>query len=394
MAQFFQWGLLMNKNYLLVFSFINGFCLDFINACIENDVRLYDVCYENDVLVAKCNPKDYAQIRHISKLAGGRTKIKYRKGFVFSLLKLFDRKGIMVGALIAVLVVNFLCGFVWKIDISGNEKLTTDEIKSFLVSQGFYEGVYWKSIDKNAVEDMMMSSYEDVAWVHINRFGTKAKVELHESTVKPKITDKTITNLKATKDGIIVSAKVQDGWQVINVGDSVVAGDILVSGVYESEINKINLYAHGSGEYLAQVVEPFKLIVNRQQSYKSVISKKDYKTFLFFGLKIPLYIGKIPNKNVDIVENTTYLKINSNAVPIGVNKKEASVYEKYTKNLSDKQLYNLTNNQVKKEISSKYDEKAIISKNISISLTPNSAVAKGNITLVENIGEEQPIISK
>lgn len=384
----------MSKNYLLVFSFVDGFCLDFINGCMAEDIRLFDVCYEKDVLVAKCKPEDYIHIRHISRSAGGRTKIKYRKGILFPLLSLFNRKGLMVGVLVAVLIINFLCGFVWDIEISGNEKLSTNEIRSFLISQGFYEGVFWKSIDKNMVEDMMMSSYEDIAWVHINRAGTKAKVELHEATLKPKITDKTITNLKATKDGIIVSAKVKDGWQVINVGDSVVAGDILVSGVYESEINKVNLYAHGSGEYLAQVVEPFKLTINRQQTYKSVMEEKNYKTFLFFGIKIPLYIGKVPTKNVDIVENTSYLKINSNPIPIGVNEKQVSVYEKYTKNLSDKSLYALASKQVEENIKTTYNQKDIISKKIDISLTSNSAVAKGSITLMENIGEEQPIINK
>lgn len=378
--------------FLLVFTYTNGFSTNFINGCITKSIQLYNIKTTNNSMVAECKPQDYIKIRHIARSTGGKIKIKSKKGLLFTYLHLLNRKGLFVGGLIGILIINFLCGFIWDIEITGTNRLTKTEIQNFLISQGMHNGVYWKSIDKSAIEDMMMASFDDIAWAHINRFGTKAKVELKETTPKPGISSKAISNLKATKDGTIISAKVFDGWQMIFEGDSVVQGDILVSGVYENPDKKLNLYAHGSGEYLAQVEEPIKLTINRQQSFKKVVSTKKYKTLLFFGINIPLYIGKIPNKNVDITKKYFYLSINSHKIPVGTITTKATLYTKCTKTLSDKELYTLTKNQAKKKATEICGKGEIVSSNIKIDLLPNSATAKGTVIAIENIGEETPLI--
>lgn len=374
------------------FWYKDGFALDFVNACMSNNIKLENVKIVDGIFVARCAPQDYLSLKRIARKTGGKIKIKSRKGLEFPLYHLITRKGIMAGFLLGVMLINYLCGFVWNIEIVGNNRLKTSQIKEFLVSQGFYEGVYWKSIDKNFVEDMMMSSFEDVAWVQINRNGTSANVELREATKKPKLATNPTTNLKAKKDGIIVSAMVYDGWQVINEGDSVVAGDILVSGVYENKDKKLNLYAHASGKFLAQVVEDFDLTINRQQSYKIVTKEKNYNAISFFGINVPLYIGKIPSKNVTVLESANYIKLNHKKLPIGIVSKNASFYEKAEKTLSDKELYSLTKSEIEKVLSQKYKNGQIVSKSIDISLTNNSAVAKGSITIIEDIGVEKVII--
>lgn len=373
------------------FSFENGFYLDFVNLCKTKGISLFDVQINDNTLFAKIKPVDYLKINRVAKQCGGSIKRCSKTGIDFAVDYVLNRRGLVVGLTCAMLLLNFLCGFVWNVQIVGNDKLTADDIKTYLASQGLYYGVYWKKVDVDLIEDLMMSSFDDIAWVHINRDGTTARLELRETTPKPSITPKTITNLKACADGVIVSAMVYDGWQVAQVGDSVKKGDLLVSGIYENPDQKINLYAHGSGEFLAQVTGDFSHTVNRLQKHKVYGKTKNRYTITFFGLNIPLYIFKSP-KNSDVSKSYKYVRLNGKNLPFGIINTTIKPYEIVEKNLSDNELYKLMQKEIDAKIMDQYKNDQLISRDIDITINYNCAKASGKVVFVQNIGVEQRLI--
>lgn len=371
------------------FKFSRGFAEGFVNDCYELNINVHDLKRDNNEICGICTAKTYKQLHRIAYKNGGVVEITKKHGPIFPLLKIKNRWGLLVGALGFIIIINILSGFVWNIEIVGNKAITDDEILDFLAENDFSVGVYWDSIDKVSLESLIMASFDDCAWVHINELGSTARVEINETVVKPDVVDDSgVANLKAVKDGIIVKATVYNGWAVAKVGDGVSKGDLLISGIYESEQTKTNVFAHAGGEYIAQVNEPFALTVSRQQSSKIYGADKQYKIIHFFGLKIPLYIGSSKIQNSDVSESTDYVKLNGRALPIGITTKIVRPYTVSKTVLSDSELTKLTQAEIERKLKTDFAECEIQKQSIEISLNSDEATANGTVTCLENIGEE------
>ena len=374
------------------FRFYGGFCDGFLNACIAAGEPLRNICRDGTELSAECPASHYLALSRLAKQHGGRLKVLRRKGIVFPFLKIKNRFGLFAGVVAFAVIVSVLSGFVWNVEIEGNNRIGTTELEEFLSENGLHGGVFWDGVEKDRIESLVMASFDDCAWVHINEIGTTARVEIRETRKKPRIApSKTPANLKATDDGIIVKAEVFDGWQVAKKGDSVTKGDLLISGVYESEKKKGNQFTHARGEYIAQVVYPFESTVSREQSYKSYTDSSEYKALLFFGLKIPLYIGIIPTQSAEVTAEAKYIKVNSNPIPVGIMKTRVKRYVLQKRVLTDRELTALCKSETDKKIKSDYTDCEVIKQKLDINLTADSAVAKGKITVLKDIGKEVPI---
>ena len=386
MVRFFRWLLGYVK-----FSFSGGFTDGFVDNCYQNKINVHNLKNNKGLVYGECLARDYELLHIPARKSGGKIKIIKKCGLPFFLLKLRNRWGLFVGALIFVCIISFLSGFIWNVEIVGNERVSDKEIISFLDENNLKRGAYWKSIDKDKIENLMMAGFDDCAWVHINELGTTARVEINETVKKPKITSKAPSNLKAKKDGMIVKTSVTSGWQVARVGDSVIKGDLLISGIYDSEKKKGNQFANSSGEYIAQVKEPFSLTVARKQSYKAYKEERVFKKLCFFGLEIPLYIIPYETKNAELTENGDYLKLNSTELPIGIKTIKEKRYTPNSIMLSDNELSRLVKKETEKKLKEDFSEYEILKKNIDISLGADEATVKGSLICLENIGEEVKI---
>ncbi|MBQ9531967.1 MAG: sporulation protein YqfD [Eubacterium sp.] len=386
MVRFFRWLLGYVK-----FSFSGGFIDGFVNTCYQNKINVHNLKNKKGTLYGECLARDYRLLHIPARENGGKIRVLKKRGLIFLLMKIRNRWGLFVGALIFVCIVSFLSGFIWNVEIIGNDRISTAEISAFLDENNLKRGANWKSVDKDKIENLMMASFDDCAWVHINELNTTARVEINETVKKPKITSKKPANLKAKKDGLIVKASVTNGWQVAKVGDSVTEGDLLISGIYDSETKKGNQFAHASGEYIAEVKEKLNMIVSRKQSYKAYKEERTFKKLSFFGLEIPLYLSPYQKQNSELTYQSDYLILNSNELPIGIETIKERRYELKTKTLSDSELNSLVKAEIEKKLSEDFSDCEIIKKKIDVSLGADEAVVKGELLCLENIGKEVKI---
>ena len=375
------------------FSFSGGFGANFLNECFQLGLNVYKIS-DDSRLTALCPVKVYKYLHRIAFRHGGKVRIIKKCGLPFYASRLMSRSGLAVGCVLCVVLFCFLSGFVWNIEYVGNTTIEQSRIEAFLDKNDFRIGTHWDVDEKKKLEDLMLASFDEIAWVHINRIGTTARVEIQEATPKPSIESKEYTNLTAVKDGVIVSAMVKDGWQQAFVGDSVTKGTILVSGVYAPEEKKENFFAHASGDFVARVNEKFTMTVSREQCRREYFGEKEYKAISFFGLYLPLYVGKIPKETAEIERHSSYLTINDRPVPIGIIKTCVREYNIYTVNLSDKALLDLAEKLAEQKLVGEFGRENIESKQINVTLNFNSAEARCNAQVLENIGEEVRLFSK
>ncbi len=371
----------------VVFSFSGGFNEGFLDGCFEKKYNIQNIIIKDGVLYAECLSGLYPRLRNIARNNGGRLKLIKKRGIIFLLSGIKSRWGIFTGAVIGIAFICFISGFVWNIEITGNERVSEETLRSFLSENGFYEGTYWRSTDRPTLESLILASFDDVAWAQINRNGTTARLEINETVKRPKTVKRNkYANLKAKKRGVIVKATVYDGWAKVKKGDAVSRGDLLISGTYTDEKGKTQL-THARGEYIAEVKEKFSLTVSRNQSRKVYLSETRRKAVLFFGLRIPLYIGKT-EKNTETETFCKYIRVNGKSLPIGLEESTLKAYKNEVHTLSDKELYELTEIEIEKKLKNDYGKYEIIKKKIDTELTASASVSRGYVLCLEDIGKE------
>lgn len=132
---------------------------------------------------------------------------------------------------------------------------------SYIESGRLKTGAMWGGVNRSQLEWDMMSEFEDVAWVHINKIGTTARIEINETTEKPK--DANESRLKGEK-------------------------------VFRKELQAV---------------------AYRQQSKIKIKDKKEYKRLIFFFADIPLYL-KIQAGDIEETE-TKMLTVKGKQLPVG-----------------------------------------------------------------------------
>lgn len=303
------------------FEFINGFSEGFINECFEKEILIQNITLCENGFKAICRINTYKKLHKIALKHGGKVKILKKHGLPFFLAPLNERTGFILGAVLFAFILSFLSSFIWNIEIKGCDRLSEATISTYLENHKFKSGVMWGAVDKKSIAWDMMSDFDDIAWVHINRKGTTAVVEINETRKEiDSIDEYNLKGIKAIRKEISVTSQ-------------------------------------------------------RQQSKMSVKDNKNYYTLHFFSLDIPLYF-KI--KKADFEEKSDkYLKINGKTLPIGytlTNEQEISCI-KY--DLINDEMVKLARKKLSIEAERELDGYEIVNSNITYHIKNDQCVMTG-----------------
>ncbi|RHV75897.1 sporulation protein [Clostridium sp. OF13-4] len=130
------------------------------------------------------------------------------------------------------LLLLFLAQFVWEIDWSGNRRYTESELNHYLQTLQIEEGIPKKRISCARLEEELRESFEDITWVSVRLHGTRLFIRLRESEVpvRQEVESGEACDLAAASDARITSVVVRSGIPLVQAGDTVEKGQLLVSG--------------------------------------------------------------------------------------------------------------------------------------------------------------------
>lgn len=182
-------------------------------------------------------------------------------------------------------IISFLNAFIWNVEVTGNSRVSTSAVTAYLENNNLKKGVMWGGVNRNRLSWDMMSEFDDFSWVHINKIGTTASVEINETTPSPNNADN--EKLKGLD-------------------------------VFRRELT---------------------VTVNRQQN--EILPKKTnkYYTLHFFSLNLPLYFKKEPGEQS--AQSSKFIEIHNVTLPVGYTKYEERFFSTRSKTLSDEQLTSL-----------------------------------------------------
>lgn len=288
------------------FIFKGGFAEDFLTECFSDGIEIRNVSLYENGFIAYCNLKTYKKLHRYAFRHGATVKIVKKHGLPFLLLPLKNRIGFFVGMLAFSVLISFLSCFIWNVEIVGNDRISDTAINAYLENHNFKPGVMWSSVSRKNLCWDIMSEFDDISWVHINKIGTTARVEINET----KIADKN--------------------------GDS-------------DKMMGINIFR-----------KELEVVAYREQKDMSVKKRTTYKRLQFFFADVPLYFNKETGDISNYSEKC--LNIKNTKLPIKITEFEECFLSSNPKMLTDEELINLAEKKLALREEKEFDGYEIINK--------------------------------
>ncbi len=353
-----------------------------LSVCAQNGIAVWGTKLKDEKIECFISVKDFRILRKIGKGKGFRVHILKKIGFPFVVSRYRHRYGIIAGAIIIFSVLQLMTGYIWIIDIKGNEKIKTKAVISACESIGIYEGIRKSTIYPKAEREKLMLKLDGVAWCSINIEGSRLSINITESEEKAN-KEESFNNLKASADGIIEKMDIVSGTSEVNVGQAGKKGDLLVSGIVETADG--TRFVNAKGTVTAKSQTELKFTEKFSQVYTYPTGKIKIKKVLeLYGIKAPLYLGEEHGK-YNVTQKTECLKLFGCNLPIRLHSKSFVLKKDERVNLSYEKLCERLEKRLKKETDAKILSKEFSSNKKGVTLT---AIVEKN----ENIAVSEKIL--
>lgn len=249
-------------------------------------------------------------------------------GLPFVLLGLLRRPFLVLGVALAIalLVAGHLV--LWDIEITGNETLTEEEVKTVLHEAGLSRGAFLPQLDGDEISLRVRQSDKRFAYVSVNLRGTVAAVQIVEAAPEPQPPARTPANLVARRDGVVTLPLIFEGECLVAAGEAVRAGQILASGVIDTESGGIRI-TRAAGQVLARTEEVFVVKIPFEYMEKSYTGRVFHEfDLLFFSARGKVFktTGNLP-ATCDIIKKEQKYFAGAHALPFGT---VHTVFREYT----------------------------------------------------------------
>lgn len=199
-------------------------------AALEN-LYLWDIKRQNGtVLSCKVSVKNFAKLASLARKTRCRVYIIERVGLFFVILKLRKRKWFLFGALLFIAAVYFMSSFIWSIEIVCPDDELTISVDEALRSWGIKEGIFKYGLDKEYYIDKLLNEYGGLAWAQMEIRGSRLIIELVKKELPPELEENIPCDIIASKDGIIEEIIALRGEALVEPGQTVSEGDVLITG--------------------------------------------------------------------------------------------------------------------------------------------------------------------
>lgn len=227
---------------------VEGLSLEkFLNTALDLHIAVLDARrLSYTVLSAVVNMRGYKKLLEALSARYAITAEK-KAGVAFGVKWLTRRKVLFFGLLLIAAAVFAASFFVFEVRVSGLEFGAAQALKEELSALGIYSGAFKGSIDPKHSETQLLIAHEEFAWINIRIHGAIAEVQVVLCEPVPQIVDDTRPcNIVAVKDAHIKRITARTGRALVKAGDTVRAGDVLISGlIWDAGLKRMLFAARG-----------------------------------------------------------------------------------------------------------------------------------------------------
>lgn len=348
-------------------------------------------------LSAKIERSGYINVSllRLSRYKKALKNVKYElsdiRGLPAYFIKYRKRYGIIFGFLLSFIYIILASSIVWNVKIDGNETISKAEIEEELSACGFEQGSFWMSKNLDKIEAELLSSSSRVGWININRRGSVAYVTVREKSVYEEQNNSGgFSNIVAKVDCVIEEITVRQGIACVKAGDTVKAGELIISGVIPAELG--GGFVRADGDIYGAVKERNEVSVPQKEVRnvygKMCIYEADIKIFNF-SVKLFKKYRKNAKDCVIIDDEKDFVIFGKYRLPFGIRRLYAADLSRETVNYSEKEMIEIARARLAEQGALSLRGADVLRLSTSGYFTDNGYTAYTDLTVLRSIGEEK-----
>ena len=198
----------------------------------NSGIPISDIQMKSELIFRfRLHQRDLKHVSHILRKRGDQFSIISRHGIFWQFKTLLNRPALVSIVLIMLSATAYLPTRVLFIETEGNQMLSSEEILAAAETCGISFGASRKHIRSEKVKNQLLSLLPELQWAGINTVGCRAVISVRErAEAKKQHPEHYVSSLVAGQDAYILSTTITEGTPMVHPGDSVVAGQTLVSG--------------------------------------------------------------------------------------------------------------------------------------------------------------------
>lgn len=363
-----------------------------LNYCAENGIEFWNASPCRDFSITFCVHASYADsllarsgkngldVKLISETGGRKLKLGAKRRAVFLLAFVLCVSLAAVSSL-----------FLWRIEISGNDKLSDAEVLRKLAECGVDYGAYWPALSSDEIRSHIVSEMPEIAWLSLNVRSSKAEIIVHERIDKPDIVnEKSPCDIIASKSGVIRKMSVLEGESAAIVGNAVAKGDVLVRGLMSSETGD-ERYVHSMAQVIADTWYEISAQTPLLEERKTEKSGRNTAFSLVIGKKRINFFSDSRNKcdSCDKINKLKYISLGDVfTLPVGYAVERTTQYETSLLPIDEDKTVGRMKESLKNELQRRIGDGQIVSEEYSVSKTDAVMTVTLRAQCTENIAKE------
>lgn len=362
----------------------------FLNIAMKANLNIWNIRkVSGTVLRFDIRSGHRAFIGGLARNTKGVTVSFWQRGLPKLFLPYRKRYGMMAGAAVGLFFIFLSTFYVWSVKIIGNETIADHEIAALLRESGFGEGSCLTKINLDRIRSGFLERNPEISFLSINLKGTVANVEVHERDMpRLRIDTKRPYNLIADHDGQILSLEVVNGETVVKAGEAVMKGQLLVSGIVDSNIVGYRI-VHAEGKVFARTYRTaaFSIpLIHTEKRYtgEEAFSRRFRVLGRYFG-----WMAAPGFDNYDVITVEEPLTVLGAELPIHIEKTLYAEYDEGTRPLRENEARNRVYDLYHSWRDTVYDHAVILNERIEYEFDEQTVRLVCEVEAIENIAVEQ-----
>lgn len=217
------------RGYVMIKA--KGFAAErFMNMLSYRGVYLWDVAPQGVGVSMKVPLSSMEILEGCAEKTGCTIEVLFYGGLPARLRRFRGRQVLGAGLLFFAAGLYLLSSFVWIIQVEGNERVSGEEILSYCADLGLRPGAWKQGVEPAEITKALLEGFEDISWVSVGITGTDVTIKVAETIEKAPVIDKeTPCDMIATTDGVVLKITAERGTPLVQTGDVVKKGDVLIS---------------------------------------------------------------------------------------------------------------------------------------------------------------------
>ena len=359
-----------------------------LNLCLKFGFSFRAFHGEEDGSIAFTAPMTTAKkILQLAKERGIDLMVEKKGGMPTILARRRKRYGLMLGGLCGAILL-FLSGrVVWDVRVVGNQTMTTEQVLEELRLCGFGVGSSLKDFHAGELENRVLLQSDSLSWISIYMDGTVAMVQVLENVSSPQASPKKPANLVASADGQIESIELLRGDCLVKVGQAVRAGDLLVSGIYDSKTVGVR-FTRAAGRVLARTEQVYEIEIPLKTTEKVYSTEKTDAIWLnFFQKSMKIYKSTGNHTgSCDIIKMEKHLSgWWLERLPVSFTVEICKCYEEIEVDRTPEEALALAYEALAGELGALSADTQLLRKDIKTTLTEDTLILECVVLCIENI---------